>query len=179
LRKNNSDNSNNPDNSDNSDNSDISYEAIKQKAFQSLSVFFPPWEEIGYLIEKRDTGNINTLKGYIEQADALLEAYEFKGGILSCLETEEITKKKSGGNPNFRKPDEKEIKKVVDKANELLKSEKSKYKPLKKGAYLSNSLKEELADQLNMPTSTVSDWLKKYCEKKENGYFEVKTAILR
>src|SRR5690625_94776 len=65
------------------------------------------------------------------------------------------------------------LQKIVLKANDLLHNHYQKYKPLKSGAFISNDLKNELAEEFSIGATTVYDDLKLYCDK-ENRFYKIK-----
>ena len=65
------------------------------------------------------------------------------------------------------------LQKIVLKANDLLTKQQNDYRPLKSGAFISNDLKNRLAEDFNLGATTINDWLKSYCDK-EKHLFKIK-----
>lgn len=69
-----------------------------------------------------------------------------------------------------------EIEKLVNKANKLLEEDPDTYEPFRKGSFLGNNLKSELARELELSESALYERLKKYCHKV-NERFRIKDNL--
>lgn len=159
--------------------------ALNDSAFEHLSI------EIGAAIGETDDPEFTealfeakvkqkkVAQELIDRLNMLKEIKPYRLGLFLTLsgEINRLKNQSTGGNKNWKIPTYKKVKKVADKANELLKNNPDFYK-VKENAKVPNLLKIEVAedDDINMYESTVYNWLTKYCIKK-NGFYQPKNSL--